>query len=337
MSTTIVILKPNKVLYNTSKVFRSIILLNMLGKLVKKVIGDRLQFYVISNNFIHQSQLGGLKFKSTSDTSIALTYFIHMEWVRNLSTSTLTFDISQFFPLLNHCLLTLILGKAGFDSKVVKFFSNYLVSRKTQYFWNNFLSSFFNVDVGVRQGSALSPIFLALYLSPLLHILENRLKNLKIPVSILFFVDDGLLVAQSKSLSLSNSLLFCSYNVVSNLFLKFGLIVKHSKTKVFHFSRLHGFFNPLPLNLSPIGGPILYPKESQKYLGFIFDRKLSFWQYIDFYSNKAISTIKYMKILGNLVRGLIPHQKHLLHRSCVLPIALYGFQLQYYNRASSSY
>ena len=262
MSTTIVILKPNKVLYNTSKVFRSIILLNMLGKLVKKVIGDRLQFYVISNNFIHQSQLGGLKFKSTSDTSIALTYFIHMEWVRNLSTSTLTFDISQFFPLLNHCLLTLILGKAGFDSKVVKFFSNYLVSRKTQYFWNNFLSSFFNVDVGVRQGSALSPIFLALYLSPLLHILENRLKNLKIPVSILFFVDDGLLVAQSKSLSLSNSLLFCSYNVVSNLFLKFGLIVKHSKTKVFHFSRLHGFFNPLPLNLSPIGGPILYPKES---------------------------------------------------------------------------
>jgi len=55
ISTTIVILKPNKVLYDTPKVFRPIILLNMLGKLVKKVISDRLQFHVISNNFIYQS------------------------------------------------------------------------------------------------------------------------------------------------------------------------------------------------------------------------------------------------------------------------------------------
>jgi len=106
---TIVIPKPNKASYNTSKSFRPIVLLNMLGKLIKKVIGDRLQFYVISNNFIHQSQLGGLKFKSTMDASIALTHFIHMGWVKNLSTSTLAFNIAQFFPLLNHHLLSLIL------------------------------------------------------------------------------------------------------------------------------------------------------------------------------------------------------------------------------------
>jgi len=40
-----------------------------------------------------------------------------------------------------------------------------------------------------------------------------------------------------------------------------------------------------------------------------------------------------MKILGNLVRGLISHQKHLLYRSCILSIALYGFQLWFYNKA----
>jgi len=54
-----------------------------------------------------------------------------MGWVRNLATSTLAFDISQFFPSLNHHLLTLILEKAGFDPRVVKFFSNYLIGRKT--------------------------------------------------------------------------------------------------------------------------------------------------------------------------------------------------------------
>ena len=76
-SKTIVILKPNKSSYDSLKSFRPIVLLNTLGKLIEKVIGERLQFQVISNNFIHQSQLGGLKFKSTTDIGIALMHFIH--------------------------------------------------------------------------------------------------------------------------------------------------------------------------------------------------------------------------------------------------------------------
>ena len=56
----------------------------------------------------------------------------------------------------------------------------------------------------------------------------------------LSFIDNGLLVAQNKSISFSNSLLFCSYNIVSDLLLKFSLLVEHLKTKVLHFSRSHG-------------------------------------------------------------------------------------------------
>ena len=50
-----------------------------------------------------------------------------------------------------------------------------------------------------------------------------------------------------------------------------------------------------------------------------------------------MSTVKYMKILGHSNHGINPLQKHLLYRTCVLPIALYGFQLWFYNRASMSY
>jgi len=90
--------------------------------------------------------------------------------------------------------------------------------------------------VGVGQGSALSPILSALYLSLFLHILENQLKNLKISISFLLFVDNGLLVTQSKSFQISNSCLFCSYNIASNFLSDFGLVVEHSKTKIFYFS-----------------------------------------------------------------------------------------------------
>ena len=127
--------------------------------------------------------------------------------------------------------------------------------------------------------------------------------------SILFFVDDGLLITQSKSFQISNTHLFSSYNVTFNLLSKFGLVVKHSKTEVFYFSRLQEAFSLSLLDLSPLGGPILYPKDTCRYLGFIFNRKLLFCQHIDFYTNKAISMVKYMKILSNLTRDLSPQQK----------------------------
>ena len=330
---TIIIPKPNKMLYNSLKSFRPIILLNMLGKLIEKVIGNRLQFYVISNNFIYQSQLEGLKLKFTTDTSIVLTHFICMGQIKNMLTSSLAFNIAQFFPSFNHRLLALILSKAGFDSQIVKFFLNYLINRKTKYFWNNFSSSLVDVNMGVGQRLAFSPILLALYLAPFLHILEKHLKNLDLKISILSFVDDGLLITQSKSFQTSDAYLFCNYNIVFNLLFKFGFLVKHSKTEVFHFSRSQGVFSPPPLDLSPLGSPILYPKDSWRYLGFIFDRKLLFHQHIDFYTNKAILMVKCMKILGNSTRGLNPQQKHLLYRSCTLLIALYRFQMWYYNKA----
>jgi len=170
---TVIIPKLNKTSYDSLKSFKPIVLLNTVGKLIKKVIREKLQFTMTANDFIHSSQLGGLKFKSMTNVVIALTHIIQTGWVKNLSTSTLTFDIVQFFPSLNHYLLTLIMKKVGFDNHVISFFANYLIDRKTNYFWNNFMSPIFNVNVGVGQSSALSPILSALYLSPFIYILEN--------------------------------------------------------------------------------------------------------------------------------------------------------------------
>ena len=336
-SSIVIIPKPNKPKYDHLKAFCPIVLLNTLGKLIEKVIMERLQFIVANNNFIHPSQLGGFKFKFTLDAGVALTYIVCSGWAKNKSTSVLAFNIAQFFPSLNHHLLTIILEKVGLEPKVASFFMDYLVKRKTNYNWNELSFPIFKVNVGVGQGSALSPILSALYLLPFLYILEKCLKNLKIPISFISFVDDGLIIAQNKSIVTLNSQLFCSYNILSKLLDKFSLIVEYSKTNIFHFNRSHGVFNPPLLDLSAIRGPILKPKDSWKYLGFIFDWKLNFHQHINFYLNKAISMVKYMKLLGNLSRGINPIQKRLLYRCCILPITLYRFQLWFYNKVPLSY
>jgi len=90
----VIIPKPNKPLYDSPKSFRPIVLLNTLRKLIEKIIGERLQYYVVNNNFIHLSQLGGLKLKSTIDAGVILMHIIQSEWTRNCLTNTLTFDIA---------------------------------------------------------------------------------------------------------------------------------------------------------------------------------------------------------------------------------------------------
>ena len=81
---SIIIPKPNKPLYNIPKVSYSIVLLNMLGKLIEKAISSRIQVYSIVSNFIHSSQLRA---------GIFLTHLIHMEWMKKLHTRTLVFNI----------------------------------------------------------------------------------------------------------------------------------------------------------------------------------------------------------------------------------------------------
>ena len=206
MSFLIIISKPNKVLYNSSKIFQLIVLLSMLGKLIENVIDNRLQNLFIASNFVYPNQIGKLKHCSTIDTDIFFIHLIHSEWVKSLQTNTLAFDIAQFFPSLNYQLLLLILNKTSFDSRIFLSFSNYLINRKTQYLWNNFVSPFFRVYIK--------------YISPIFHIFEKRTKNLisSITISFLSFVDNGLFILQEKTYEKSNTLLFCSYIIITFLF-----------------------------------------------------------------------------------------------------------------------
>ena len=160
------------------------------------------------------------------------------------------------------------------------FFSHYLIGRKTQYLWNSFCSLFFSIDVDIEQdyalSSVLSSVLSALYISLIFHTFEKRTKNLNIPILFLSFVDDGPFISKDKIFDKTNAILFWSYNIITLFFNQFKLTIEHGKFEVFHFSRSYKSFYPPPLSISPLGGFIIWPKNTWKYLGFIFNRKLSF-------------------------------------------------------------
>ena len=99
-------------------------------------------------------------------------------------------------------------------------------------------------------------IYLLFYFS-----LQNHLKIIKIPISIISFVDDRLFISQNKFISHSNTNLFCSYNIILSLLMKCSLVVEYGKTDIFHFSRSHGMFNPPSLDLSTLGVPFYSLKK----------------------------------------------------------------------------
>ena len=79
--------------------------------------------------------------------------------------------------------------------QVCNFFADYLVGRSTRYAWEGKLSPPFETSVGVGQGSALSPILSALYLTPVLW-----QASLEAPeAALMSYVDDGTIIVQSKT------------------------------------------------------------------------------------------------------------------------------------------
>ncbi|CAA7264637.1 unnamed protein product [Cyclocybe aegerita] len=307
-SLLVIVLKPNKPSYSVLKAFRLIVLLITFGKLIEKMIANRIQFDAVKHDIFHPNQLGGIRQRSTEDAGLILTHLVRAGWVKGLQTSTLAFDIAQFFPSINYEVFMAVLRKQGFSPILVEFFASYLVGRSTVYCWNTFQSDSQSADVGVRQGSALLPVISGLFIAPVMKLFY--IKAALLNMTLLSFVDDGTILAQSKQLDDNNVGLHKAYKIIYLLFVAFALVLEHDKTELFHFSRQQDAYNPsLDLGYAPhTGATPLKPKTYWRYLGFYFDMGSRF-----------------MSI------GLSPKQWCLLYRLCVVPIATYGYRLWYFD------
>jgi hypothetical protein len=166
-----------------------------------------------------------------------------------------------------------------------------------------------------------------LYLVPIIKLFLRS--PVSMGVDIMSYVDDGTIMAQNAWLEDNLPTLAKAYGWIIWAFTALGLVLEHDKSEAFHFSRARGF-RPLPIDLGSTpftGATPLHPKPVWRYLGFFFDRKLQFKEHVQYYSTKALTTVRSMRMLGNSAWGLDPMQKRLLYRSCVVPVMTYGLHL----------
>jgi hypothetical protein len=190
----------------------------------EKMLSNRLQFEAAEHGVLHPNQFGGVCQNSTKDAGCFLTHIVQAGWCAKLKTSVVAFDLAQFFPS--------ILDKQGFAPEVVAFFKSYLVDRFTCYAWDNDLSLEFPSSIGVGQGSALSPILLALCLTPLLKEFECRVCM----AALILYVNNGTIIVQSTMWGKNLVKLKSAYKIVFELTQSMGLVLEHNKLEGFHFS-----------------------------------------------------------------------------------------------------
>ncbi|CAA7270639.1 unnamed protein product [Cyclocybe aegerita] len=272
-----------------------------------------LRFDAVKHDIFHPNQLGGIHQRSTEDAGLILTHLVRAGWVKGLQTSALAFDIAQFFPSINHEMFMAVLRKQGFSPVLVEFFASYLVGRSTVYCWNTFQSDSRSADVGVGQGSALSPVISGLFIAPVMKLFY--IKAAPLNMTLLSFVDDGTILAQSKQLDDNNVGLRKAYKIIYLLFVAFALVLEHDKTELFHFSRRRDAYNP-SLDLGYAPHTPLKPKTYWRYLGFYFDRGLTFHEHVRYYATKAFTTVQAMRML-TLLEGAMNQLKRMQRKAAL--------------------
>lgn len=172
------------------------------------------------------------------------------------------------------------------------------------------------------------------------------------PGSVLFFyVDDGNFCISSDSFATNHWLIkytapdiYSSFNMIGcaiepNKLDQAGYPLTSTHDNPYRASRHNPHPTPLPALTITMGGQTVTLPNSPvlRYLGFYVDTFLNFKFHVNFYTNRAMSTLRALPILGNSVRGVPPVKKCLVYITNVRTIMTYGHMLWHDPRRPKKY
>jgi hypothetical protein len=181
-----VILKPRKEDYSLLKCYCPVVLLECLGKLLKKVVTRCLSHDITALKLIPTMQFGARSFSSMIDAGLCLTHDIKAAHTLGGVCSSLLFDLQGFFNNINHNRLTALIDSLGFPPEFGRWAASFLKDRSVHLQFNSYTSNEIDLEMGTPQGSPISPILSIIYASPLLHLVKHWTNS-----SFMMYVDDG--------------------------------------------------------------------------------------------------------------------------------------------------
>ena len=279
------LLKPTKPQHDPNS-YRPISLTIALGKLMEKIIANRLMAYLIEHKIIVDYQFGFQKNKSTLDPLVQLDYAIRNTIIEDEYLVVVFLDLEKAYDMVWAFGLLQDLVNIGLKGNLPIFISNFLQNRTIQVKINDFISNKFKLENGLPQGSILS-VFLFLI------VINNLFQNCDQTVNKLF-CDDGMFWSKNLDLSVAEQSIQNTLDKLTNWSNHKGL--KFSTLKSCYIIFTHK--NTRDLNLKLLNQNL--PRSYQvKYLGIIFDHRLTWKPHILNIKEKCFKRLNVLKCVSH--------------------------------------
>ena len=209
--------------------------------------------------------------------------------------------------------------------RLANFLESFLAERSIQVRVGSTLSDTFRLSQGVPQGSILSTTLFNIKINSIMNCLD-----LKTDGSL--YVDDFCMCDRSKSMRTIERHLQQCINRIEDWALHNGFKFSKSKTQCVHFCQLRKLHDDPELYLY---GSLIPVVEDFKFLGIIFDRKLSFILHIKYLKAKCLKALNLLKVLSHTNWGADRTVLLQLYRSLIRSKLDYGSIV--YGSARKSY
>ena len=305
--------------------YRPKALTSCLCKTLERMINKRLVWYLESNDLISPIQSGFRSERSTNDHLIRLETFIRDAFVNREHVVSVFFDLEKAYDTTWRYGILKDLHDLGLKGRLPLFIQSFLEDRTMQVRVGSTLSDLYDQEQGVPQGSILSTTLFNIKINNIVNCLDTKTDGS-------LYVDDFGICYRSKNMRTIERHLQQSINRIEDWATNNGFKFSKSKTQCVHFCKLRRIHNDPVLYL--YGSPIPVVEES-KFLGVIFDRKLSFIPHIRYIKAKCLKALNLLKVLSNTSWGADRSTLLHLYRSLIRSKLDYGSIV--YGSARKSY
>ncbi|RYP34155.1 hypothetical protein DL767_004382 [Monosporascus sp. MG133] len=329
-ATTVMLRKAGKKTYAEPKSWRPIALLSCLGKMLEKVIANRLKVVATQFNLLPKQQFGAPG-RCTTKALQYLLNIIYRSWCskgpeNRRVVSLLGLDMGGAYDRVPRDILLSTLESKRVPYWIVLFVWHFLSDRSTILSMPGHTSRRFWLNIGIPQGSPLSPILFLFFASGILEVLnvEFAFKDPTIEHFSFGYVDDHYLVVSSSAYHTNCMALETLHETLMGWAEPHGVVFAPAKYAVMHFrppwSKVPQF-KELP-KIKGLTEETL--KTELRILGVEVDHQLKWGPHIEKIQLKVRNQMKCLRRISGSIWGADLRNMRQLYMAKVRPTITYA-------------
>ena len=282
-----------------------------VSKLLERAVHHQLYQYLREHNILSPFQCSFRKCHSTKFAALSLADTIRRNMDQGMLTGAVFIDFRKAYDSVNHDLLLQKLSYMGVLDKELAWFKDYLHDRTQVLDFQGVSSDPEPISIGVPQGSILGPLLFILHV--------NDLPNVMNCCSMLMYADDTILFYTASKVNALQERLNKELKVIECWLRQNNLFLNVYKTEAMVFGTSPCLSNMDSFTIS-VNGTSIKRVSQLKYLGVVFDERLSWNDHVKFILAKAG---KGVEMLGRICYCITWHSAKIIYTSMIRPIIEY--------------